>query len=47
MASELGEMLEVHAPEAGMHLVGWLPPHMDDANLKLVLFAADFLRGYI
>jgi len=31
VASELGELLEVHAPEAGMHLVGWLPPHMDDA----------------
>ena len=33
MASELGDMLEVHAPEAGMHLVGWLPPHMDDAKV--------------
>jgi GntR family transcriptional regulator/MocR family aminotransferase len=31
VASELGEVLEVHAPEAGMHLVGWLPPHLDDA----------------
>jgi GntR family transcriptional regulator/MocR family aminotransferase len=33
VASELGELLEVHAPEAGMHLVGWLPPHMDDATV--------------
>jgi len=33
LASELAEMLEVHAPEAGMHLVGWLPPHMDDATV--------------
>jgi GntR family transcriptional regulator/MocR family aminotransferase len=32
----LGDLLEVHAPEAGMHLVGWLPPEKDDqraANL--------------
>ena len=33
VASELGELLEVHAPEAGMHLVGWLPPHMDDITV--------------
>ncbi len=33
VASELGELLEVRAPEAGMHLVGWLPPHMDDATV--------------
>lgn len=26
----LGGLLEVHAPEAGMHLVGWLPPEKDD-----------------
>lgn len=31
VASELGELLEVHAPEAGMHLAGWLPPGVDDA----------------
>jgi len=31
VASELGELLAVHAPEAGMHLVGWLPPRVDDA----------------
>ncbi|HLZ55315.1 MAG TPA: PLP-dependent aminotransferase family protein [Ktedonosporobacter sp.] len=28
--AHLGELLEVHAPEAGMHLVGWLPPDKDD-----------------
>jgi GntR family transcriptional regulator / MocR family aminotransferase len=33
VASELGEVLKVHAPEAGMHLVGWLPPHLDDAKV--------------
>ncbi len=33
VASELGELLEVHAPEAGMHLVGWLPPHIDDSTV--------------
>jgi GntR family transcriptional regulator / MocR family aminotransferase len=26
----LGGLLEVHLPEAGMHLVGWLPPGKDD-----------------
>lgn len=30
VASEPGELLAVHAPEAGMHLVGWLPPGVDD-----------------
>ncbi len=33
VASELGELLEVHAPEAGMHLVGWLPPRLDDVTV--------------
>jgi GntR family transcriptional regulator / MocR family aminotransferase len=33
LANEPGEMIEVHAPEAGMHLVGWLPPHMDDSTV--------------
>jgi GntR family transcriptional regulator / MocR family aminotransferase len=33
VASELREMLELHVPEAGMHLVGWLPPHVDDATV--------------
>ncbi len=28
--AQLGGLLEVHAPEAGMHLVGWLPPGKDD-----------------
>jgi GntR family transcriptional regulator / MocR family aminotransferase len=31
VASELGDLLAVHVPEAGMHLVGWLPPGVDDA----------------
>jgi GntR family transcriptional regulator/MocR family aminotransferase len=26
----LGGLLDVHLPEAGMHLVGWLPPGKDD-----------------
>jgi GntR family transcriptional regulator/MocR family aminotransferase len=30
LRSHLGDLLEVHAPEAGMHLVGWLPPEKDD-----------------
>src|SRR6266581_3397460 len=33
LANELADMLEVHAPEAGMHLVGWLPPHIDDSTV--------------
>ncbi len=33
VASELGELLEVYPPEAGMHLVGWLPSHLDDAKV--------------
>ncbi len=28
--THLGDLLDVHAPEAGMHLVGWLPPGKDD-----------------
>ncbi len=27
---ELGDLLEIHVPEAGMHLVAWLPPDKDD-----------------
>jgi len=30
LRAHLGDLLEVHAPEAGMHLVGWLPPDKDD-----------------
>jgi GntR family transcriptional regulator/MocR family aminotransferase len=30
LQTQLGMLLEVHAPEAGMHLVGWLPPGKDD-----------------
>ena len=31
---ECGELLEARAPEAGMHLVGWLPPGMDDTEIE-------------
>jgi GntR family transcriptional regulator / MocR family aminotransferase len=30
LGTHLGGLLEVHAPEAGMNLVGWLPPDKDD-----------------
>jgi GntR family transcriptional regulator / MocR family aminotransferase len=30
LRAHLGGLLEVRAPEAGMHLVGWLPPDKDD-----------------
>ena len=30
LRAHLGELLEVYTPEAGMHLVGWLPPDKDD-----------------
>jgi GntR family transcriptional regulator/MocR family aminotransferase len=30
LQAHLSDLLEVHAPEAGMHLVGWLPPGKDD-----------------
>ncbi|HET9222736.1 MAG TPA: PLP-dependent aminotransferase family protein, partial [Roseiflexaceae bacterium] len=30
LRAQLGDLLEVSAPEAGMHLVGWLPPGKDD-----------------
>jgi GntR family transcriptional regulator/MocR family aminotransferase len=30
LRTHLGGLLEVHAPEAGMHLVGWLPFGKDD-----------------
>ena len=30
LQTHLGDLLEVHAPEAGMHLVGWLSPDKDD-----------------
>ena len=30
LQAHLGGLLEVHAPDAGMHLVGWLPPGKDD-----------------
>jgi len=30
LQAHLGGLLEVHAPEAGLNLVGWLPPGKDD-----------------
>jgi GntR family transcriptional regulator / MocR family aminotransferase len=30
LCARLGGLLEVHAPEAGLNLVGWLPPGKDD-----------------
>lgn len=30
LQTHLGCLLEVHAPEARMHLVGWLPPNKDN-----------------
>ncbi len=30
LRSQLGDLLDVYVPEAGMHLVGWLPPGVDD-----------------
>jgi GntR family transcriptional regulator / MocR family aminotransferase len=30
LQTRLGGLLEVQAPEVGMHLVGWLPPNKDD-----------------
>lgn len=30
LQAHLGSLLEVHAPEAGLRLVGWLPPEKDD-----------------
>jgi GntR family transcriptional regulator / MocR family aminotransferase len=30
LTTHLSDLLEVYVPEAGMHLVGWLPPDKDD-----------------
>jgi GntR family transcriptional regulator/MocR family aminotransferase len=30
LTAKFGDLLDVHAPEAGMHLVAWLPPGWDD-----------------
>jgi GntR family transcriptional regulator/MocR family aminotransferase len=27
---QLGDLLDVHVPEAGKHLIAWLPAHIDD-----------------
>jgi GntR family transcriptional regulator/MocR family aminotransferase len=34
LREHLGGLLDVHAPEAGMRLVGWLPPEKDDRRAK-------------
>ncbi len=39
LRAHLGGLLDVHAPEAGMRLVGWLPPEKDDRR------AADLAAG--
>lgn len=31
-STKLGALLDVHTPEVGMHLVGWLPPGKDDRH---------------
>lgn len=36
----LGGLLEVSAPEVGMHLVGWLPPDQDDRRAAELAAAA-------
>jgi GntR family transcriptional regulator / MocR family aminotransferase len=33
LQTHLGNILEVHSPEVGMHLVGWLPPDKDDQRI--------------
>jgi GntR family transcriptional regulator/MocR family aminotransferase len=30
LCTHLGGLLEIHAPEGGLNLVGWLPPGKDD-----------------
>jgi len=32
LQNHLGSLLELYAPEVGMHLVGWLPPGKDDRH---------------
>lgn len=32
--NECGTLLEAHAPHAGMHLVGWLPPDLSDTEIE-------------
>jgi len=34
ISSECGHLLEAQAPQAGMHLVGWLPPGMADMEVE-------------
>lgn len=32
--NECGMLLEAHAPQAGMHLMGWLPPGLSDTEVE-------------
>ena len=34
ISNECDSLLEAHAPEAGMHLVGWLPPGIADEEIE-------------
>lgn len=34
MHQEFGGALELEAHEAGLHLIGWLPPHLDDRQIS-------------
>jgi len=37
---QLGDILEVSPPEAGMHLIAWLPEGLDDRALSEILWQA-------
>ncbi|MGB8344999.1 MAG: PLP-dependent aminotransferase family protein, partial [Ktedonobacteraceae bacterium] len=36
LCTHLGGLLEVHAPEGGLNLVGWLPPGKDDRRASML-----------
>ena len=38
LTAHLGDLLDVYVPEAGMHLVGWLPPDKDDRHASELAF---------
>jgi GntR family transcriptional regulator/MocR family aminotransferase len=40
LRTHLSDLLEVYLPEAGMHLVGWLPPGIDDRRAALLAAAS-------
>jgi len=41
LCTHLGGLLEVHAPEAGLNLVGWLPPGKDDRRASKLAAQVD------